>query len=149
MITEFKFKYAFLSNFYYSTFILDGKTYHSVEHYFQAHKTINSDDFQKIILAESPKEAKDMGRKVKLRSDWDQVKDNVMFNGVFAKFDQNETLKEKLILTEDEYLQEGNYWGDTYWGVDLRTGKGLNKLGKLLMRCRECFIVNFRKETFM
>ena len=41
VILEFKGEYAFLSNFYPSTFILDGKIYPTVEHYFQAQKTTN------------------------------------------------------------------------------------------------------------
>jgi len=140
MILEFKGEYAFLSNFYHAPFTLDRKTYPTVEHYFQAQKSKDLKDFQKILSAKSPGEAKSLGRKVKLRSDWDQIKDDIMFHGVYAKFDQNEDIQYKLISTSTHILKEGNNWGDTYWGVDLKTGEGKNMLGKILMRCRELFI---------
>ncbi|MFM7853305.1 MAG: NADAR domain-containing protein [Flammeovirgaceae bacterium] len=50
---------------------------------------------------------------------------------------QQEPYKSLLINTGDLYIQEGNRWGDKFWGVDLRTGKGLNTLGKLIMEIRE------------
>lgn len=70
-----------------------------------------------------------------MRSDWEEVKDKVMYEIVLAKFTQNPDLKEKLLATGDEYLEEGNTWGDTIWGtVD---GVGENRLGKILMRVRD------------
>lgn len=140
VIQEFKGEYAFLSNFYHAPFILETITYPTVEHYFQAKKTTNRMDFQKVLFTNSPNAAKSIGRKIKMRSDWNQVKDNIMFHGVYAKFDQNKDLQYKLISTSTQILKEGNNWGDTYWGVDLKTGIGENMLGKILMRCRELFI---------
>ncbi len=142
VIQEFKGEYAFLSNFYPSTFILDGKIYPTVEHYFQAQKTTNKKDFQYVLSATTPGQAKARGRKIKLREDWvdEKVKDDIMFYGVYAKFDQHKDLQYKLISTSTQILKEGNNWGDTYWGVDLRTGIGKNKLGIIIMRCRELFI---------
>lgn len=58
-----------------------------------------------------------------------------MYLVVKSKFEQNSDLKDKLIATGDEYLEEGNTWNDTYWGVC--RGKGKNILGKILMRVRE------------
>ena len=70
-----------------------------------------------------------------MRSDWEEVKDKVMYEIVLAKFTQNPDLKEKLLATGDESLEEGNTWGDTIWGtVD---GVGENRLGKILMRVRD------------
>ena len=60
-----------------------------------------------------------------------------MYEIVKEKFTQHEDLKRRLLETGDEELQEGNNWYDTYWGVDIHTGKGLNMLGKILMRIRE------------
>ena len=40
-----------------------------------------------------------------------------------------------MIETGDEYLEEGNTWGDRIWGTV--NGKGQNNLGKILMRVRE------------
>ena len=60
-----------------------------------------------------------------------------MEQGLRAKFEQNILLKTFLIETGDQELQEGNYWNDKEWGVCLKTNKGKNKLGKLLMKIRK------------
>ena len=78
-----------------------------------------------------------MGRRVKLRPDWEQVKVGLMEEIVRAKFTQNEDLKQRLLATGDKRLAEGNTWGDTFWGVDLRSGRGENHLGRILMRVRD------------
>lgn len=49
----------------------------------------------------------------------------------------SEELREMLIATGERELVEGNVWNDTFWGVSLRTGKGQNQLGKILMEVRE------------
>lgn len=75
--------------------------------------------------------AKREGYKVKLRENWEDIKIDVMYQIVLAKFSQNEFLKQKLIATGREWLEEGNTWGDRTWGtVD---GVGNNYLGKVLM----------------
>ena len=79
--------------------------------------------------------AKRKGRHVQLRHDWEQIKFTVMYEIVKAKFTKNEDLKIKLLATKDEYLEEGNTWGDKIWGTV--NGKGQNNLGKILMRVRE------------
>ena len=90
---------------------------------------------RKNFLGLDPSSAKRKGRRVKLRDDWEEVKDQIMYEIVLNKFSQNEELRKKLIATGDEYLTEGNTWHDTYWGVC--NGKGKNKLGKILMQVRE------------
>ena len=142
MIKEFKGEYAFLSNFYHSPLNvytnIGGITYNTVEHYYQAHKAIYVIDHIKIVLAPTPNMAKKIGRKISIWNDWDGIhKELVMEEGLCKKFNLNKELRRKLLKTGDEELQEGNWWGDTYWGVDLKTGKGLNRLGKLLMTLRE------------
>lgn len=52
------------------------------------------------------------------------------------KFSQN-PFKQLLLNTGNLYIQEGNKWGDTFWGVDLRTNVGENNLGKLIMSVQE------------
>lgn len=73
---------------------------------------------------------------VKLRPDWEDVKEQVMEDIVRAKFTQNQYLGDWLLNTGDAELIEGNNWGDTTWGVDIRTKKGKNLLGKILMKVR-------------
>ncbi|MGX8680786.1 MAG: NADAR family protein, partial [bacterium] len=80
--------------------------------------------------------AKKKGRRVLLRDDWEQVKDRIMEEIVLAKFQQNPELKAQLLATGDAMLEEGNQWHDDYWGVDLRTGRGQNRLGRILMKVR-------------
>ena len=81
-----------------------------------------------------PAEARRAGQKLPMRTDWESVKIDVMFRCLKEKFKDPE-LREKLIDTGDEELIEGNWWGDTFWGVC--QGKGENHLGKLLMTIRE------------
>ena len=56
---------------------------------------------------------------------------------VRAKFSQNPDLAARLVATGTMPLEEGNDFGDTFWGVDAKTGKGENNLGRILMKIRE------------
>ena len=134
MIDCFDGKYFFLSNFSNSKFCYEGIAYPTVEHYFQAQKTLDIKERERIAKLPTPGEAKRAGRRVKLRSDWEEVKDNVMLVGLYHKFKDPE-LRKKLMATGDEHLEEGNYWHDTYWGVC--EGVGENRLGQLLMAVRK------------
>ena len=134
MIDRFDGKYFFLSNFSPSPFRIDYVLFPTMEHYFQANKADNQNDYLHIAYASTPGEAKRLGRKIQLRPDWEEIKDNVMLTGLRKKFADPE-LRNLLLATSDEELIEGNYWGDTYWGVC--NGVGQNKLGKLLMQVRE------------
>ena len=77
-------------------------------------------------------QAKKLARTVKLRSDWNEVRIDVMRTVLQTKF-QGEML-ERLKAIEGEIV-ERNYWKDTFWGVC--NGKGENHLGKLLMEIRD------------
>jgi ribA/ribD-fused uncharacterized protein len=129
---SFRGELHFLSNFYPSPFIIDGVHYPTVEHFIQATKTNDLNEREKIANASTPSKAKMLGRKCKLRPEWEYIKVEMMFKGVFAKFSQNKELGEKLINTPDHLLVEKNDWGDKFWGVDIHTGYGLNKLGEIL-----------------
>lgn len=133
-IDKFDGEYAFLSNFYESPIKYKGNIFGSVEAAFQAQKCQNS-TLIKSFCRLSPSESKRKGRHVTLRKDWEEVKDGIMYDIVFSKFSQNETLKYKLLSTGSEELVEGNWWKDTYWGVC--NGVGENKLGHILMEVRE------------
>ena len=134
MINSFKDKYYFMSNFYECPVTYEGISYKNNEAAFQAQKCNDKAERQKFSNL-NPTEAKKLGRTVNLRKDWEGVKVNIMKELVTAKFEQNADLREKLISTGSEYLEEGNTWGDRVWGtVD---GKGANLLGKILMEVRE------------
>ncbi|MBQ3915918.1 MAG: NADAR family protein [Ruminococcus sp.] len=134
MINLFRGENYFLSNFYEKPLTYDGITYQNSEAAFQAQKTTDI-DVRRQFADLDPSAAKKMGRKLSLRPDWEQVKVQVMYEVVSAKFSQNPDLKEMLIATGDQELIEGNDWGDRIWGqVD---GNGQNLLGKILMRVRD------------
>ena len=128
---------AFLSNFYESNFVVNNKIYASVEHFFQASKSNNDIDHEQIRLCNNPSMAKRTGRRIHLRIDWEEQKVNIMYQGVCAKFYQNFDLSIKLIKTYPDVLEEVNDWNDRFWGIDIKTNKGQNMLGKILMRVRD------------
>lgn len=140
MIKQFKGEFAFLSNFQLCRIELEGRIYPSAEHAYQAHKVAAPDDELWKALCEtkyiSAAEIKKKSRTVKLRSDWEEVKVQIMKDVLLCKFQQNATLKTLLLDTGKQEIQEGNTWNDVFWGVDLHTGYGENWLGKLLMQVR-------------
>jgi len=134
MISEFRGVHRFLSNFWPVEIRFEGVEYPTVEHAYQAAKT-NDLYFRKLIQGcLTPGQAKRMGGKVPIRSDWEKIKDKVMLRLLREKF-KHMALKELLLGTGECRLVEGNTWGDTYWGVC--NGKGKNQLGNLLMYVRE------------
>jgi ribA/ribD-fused uncharacterized protein len=140
MIAMFDGKYAFLSNFEQSPFTVDGVTFPTVEHWFQAFKTLDPQEFRDIAAAETPGKAKRMGRHVTLRPDWEEVKVDVMREGLRKKFAIPE-FRVKLLATGDEELMEGNTWHDNTWGncvcSKCQNIPGRNMLGMLLMELRQ------------
>lgn len=138
--------YAFLSNFYPSTIYVDGKSYPTVEHAYQAYKTTNNDSRELIRKSKTPAEAKKLGRAVELRSDWNTVKLDLMRSFIRKKF-ENPFLKPLLIETNDYELIYVNTWNDTFFGVC--KGIGQNWLGKILEEVREDLKKeNQEKETY-
>lgn len=129
MIHQFKGEYFFLSNFWVES---DGLT---LEHRFQAAKTHEADQRSLILNAPTPAKSKYFGRMCALRSDWEEVKNDIMLYLLREKF-EDQSLRLRLLATGAEVLLEGNTWGDRYWGVDLKTGEGQNVLGRMLMRVR-------------
>lgn len=125
-------QYRWLSNFYPCTINYCGYIFKSTESAYQAAKVPYHEmgQFQSL----EPSEAKKLGRIIPLRPDWGKVKDGVMYEILVEKF-SNLELRLLLLETGDRYLEETNWWGDTYWGVC--KGKGQNKLGKILMKIRE------------
>lgn len=123
--------WKFLSNFYY---VIGPNCKWTVEHMYQAMKTLDQDERMEILFAKTPGIAKKLGRICTVRPDWDEIKVGVMRKALQIKF-ENPTLREKLLDTGDAILIEGNNWGDTYWGMC--NGVGKNMLGVLLMEVRQ------------
>ena len=137
-IDYFREEYFFLSNFYPARMILDGIMYRSAEAAYQAQKTLDPERRARFGRL-SPDEAKQEGNALPPRPDWTEIRYEVMRRVVFEKFTQNPHLARWLVDTGDKPLIEGNTWGDVYWGIDLRTGEGKNRLGVLLTELRERF----------
>lgn len=127
------------SNFAYFEIVLDGFTWKTNEHYFQAQKYINTVRFEMIANAKTPREAANLGRdrSLPLRKDWELVKDDVMRRCVFEKFNSHLRLKALLLSTGTEEIIEDSPV-DYYWGVG-KNGTGKNMLGKILMEARDKF----------
>lgn len=142
MIDNLSGKYFFLSNYYNCYLTYEDVIYCSTEAAFQAAKTLNRQERVEIAKM-NPAEAKAAGQKLALRSDWEDVKDQVMYDVCYAKFTQNEYmhLKERLLATGDEEIVECNTWHDNCWGDckcdACKSIKGENRLGKILMKIRE------------
>lgn len=145
MIDEFRGKYYFLSNFFTASVEYKGIQYQNNEAAFQAMKCENIEK-RKEFSNLPPNEAKRLGRKVNLRSDWENIKFGVMREVVHQKFSQNPYLAEKLIQTYPEKLIEGNTWHDNTYGNCVcdrcRDIPGKNMLGKILMEERNLLIRN-------
>lgn len=133
--------YFFLSNFYTQmdpvceTFKGVFIEYPTVEHAYQAAKSLNARVRQAIANQPTAGRAKRHGRRIDLRSDWEQVKDEVMLHWIREKFQQSH-LQRWLLNTGRRRLVEANSHGDTYWGTDL-FGDGLSRLGDIQMLIRK------------
>lgn len=136
-IQTFDGEYAFLSNFYPAPLVWDGMRWSTSEHAYQAAKTLDVQQRQAIQALTNPAFAKRAGKTVSMRSNWNDIKVGIMREIVHAKFEQNISLRQKLIATGDAVLEEGNTWRDRVWGIcPPRSGQGRNELGKILMEVR-------------
>jgi ribA/ribD-fused uncharacterized protein len=136
-ITGFRGSYAFLSNFFWPVVVTyQGDRYYSTEHAYQAAKFL-SPLFRKEFQGTETKPwwAKKRAKQLNShkRPDWQQVNLAIMKDLLSQKF-SHPGLHALLLATGDAELVEGNWWGDTFWGVC--KGQGENHLGRLLMEVR-------------
>jgi ribA/ribD-fused uncharacterized protein len=117
MITKFSGTYAYLSSFAPSGFTYAGIRWPTAEHAFQAMKNPDPDIRPSFAQIATPQQAKQAGRKMPIRHDWDSVKRAIMLEILLAKFGQNGHLRYALVMTGSTELVEGNHWNDTYWGA--------------------------------
>lgn len=134
-ILEFRGPTRWLSNFHVEDFEWQGKVYASSEHAYQAAKATTEEEHEHVRLSRTPGVAKRRGQKVQMRPDWNDVRVDVMYSVLKAKFAPEKLLALRLVETGDAHLEEGNNWGDVFWGVC--DGAGENNLGKVLMRIRQ------------
>ena len=140
-----------LSQWWPATFSIDGQTFASAEHHMMAEKAkLFGDDemFAAILAAESPSQAKSLGRRVHGFNEerWTAHRFPIAVRGNSAKFGQNPELKSWLLATGHIVLVEASPV-DKIWGIGLaaddqrakdpRTWPGLNLLGFALMKVRQ------------
>ena len=131
-------EFRFLSNFWKCRVYYKKTLFKSVEHAYQAAKNFDNMNYVTMIRgAESPASTKKMGQKTKLCKNWEKIKEKVMLECLMSKFHTDPRLGLLLAATRGSNLCEANYWGDEKWGVNIKTGAGNNKLGKLLEIVRE------------
>jgi len=129
-----KYIYNWFSNFEPITIIIDNVKYPSVENYYQSQKTLDLEE-RKQFQNCSPSKSKFLGKKIKLRKDWDNIKNSIMKKALDIKFAKGTNQANKLLETGNDEIIEWNNWGDRIWGKTL-DGIGENRLGIMLMDIR-------------
>lgn len=128
-----------LGSFSEHPFTLDGFSWKTVEHYFQAMKyeTTAPDHYKKIQSAEDAKQAKKWGRSrfKKIRHDWANVKRVVMTRAIYTQCKTHPDLTAYLLETGDRKILEASQY-DYYWGCG-RDRRGENVYGQVLMDVRK------------
>lgn len=136
-ILELQGPHRFLSNFWLCPVMFEYAVYPSAEHAYQAAKTLDPNKRQLILACPSPGAVKRLGKAVPMQPGWDKIKISVMTKIVRDKFTRNADLGARLRATGNREIEEGNWWGDKFWGVcPTGSGDGENHLGKILMQIR-------------
>jgi len=133
-IGPFQGEWRWLSNFWPCEVVLDGVTYPSTEHAYQAAKLMDPELRERVRWEVRPNDAKRLARSVPARTGWEEMKVGVMLDLLRQKF-RHPKLRAKLLATGDCPIVELNWWKDFFWGVC--DGVGQNMLGKLLMQVRD------------
>lgn len=146
---------GYLSNWYNSYFRLDNVQFSSMEQYMMYKKAICfSDDkvAREILATDDVVRIKELGRSVSNYNDniWNGKRQIIVYQGLIAKFAQNEELIHKLEQTGDAILVECAV-KDTIWGIGLSMSdpkrleieqwRGQNLLGYAIMMVREILSV--------
>lgn len=141
-ITAFKDEFRFLSNFWPCTVYLDNVHYPTVEHAYQAAKTLDMIVRDECLMLPKAGQVKKWGRALEarglVRPDWKTVNIALMRNLNQQKYN-NTFLGSRLLATGERYIIEGNNWGDRYWGAEYVNGDwvGENHMGLILMDIRK------------
>ncbi len=144
-------EYGYLSNWYPSCFTIDGIVFSSMEQFMMYRKAIcfhDNDIASQILETEDVARIKELGRRVSGYDEnhWNGVRQLVVYEGLLAKFSQNEKLQEWLKATGNAVLAECAV-KDCIWGIGLSMNdpdrferakwKGQNLLGYALMMVRD------------
>ena len=128
--------YGDFSNFSKHPIILKSREWKTTEHYFQAQKFAGTEHEEAVRACKGPWTAAEMGRRrdLPLRADWEQVKEEIMREALWAKVEQYPLIRDLLLSTGDNELVEHTA-NDSYW-ADGGDGSGKNRLGVLWMKIR-------------
>lgn len=147
--------FGFCSHFHRAAIEVDGETWPSVEHYYQAQRSLDPDYRRTIRAAVSPGIAKRLSasphapRRISAqswfrlnnqqpRADWPEVKLGFMRRADWAKFSQQAELAALLVATGTAEIVEDSPF-DSYWGLG-SDGLGLNWAGRVLMEVRQALL---------
>ena len=82
---------------------------------YQSMKTLDTSEREQFIGL-AGKEAKKLGRKITMSPEWEGVKYPLMGDVCFAKFSQNQDLKDILLGTgQGELVENTTSWHDNIW----------------------------------
>lgn len=142
---------GYLSNWYLSRFTVNGAEFSSMEQFMMYRKAVCFRDRKiaaGILDTDDTAQIKELGRLVSGYNDnhWNGVRQIVVYEGLYAKFSQNEELKNLLKGTGHAVLAECAV-KDSIWGIGLSMSdpdrlerekwKGQNLLGYALMMVRD------------
>lgn len=142
---------GYFSNWYLSDFTCEGIQFSSMEQYMMYKKAETFKDYaimSDILKTDDVAKIKRLGRQVRGYNDtiWSGIRQVVIYNGLMAKFSQNDELKERLLETGDSILAECAV-KDRIWGIglsmhdaerfDMTKWRGQNLLGFTLVLVRK------------
>lgn len=142
---------GYLSNWYPSRFTADNENFSSMEQYMMYKKAVYFEDRKtadEILATDDAAKIKALGRLVTNYNEsiWNGFRQIVVFEGLLAKFSQNEDLKKQLEATKNCILAECAV-RDKIWGIglsmkdpdrfEIEKWNGQNLLGYSLMMVRE------------
>ena len=147
---------GYLSNLFLSDFTLGKLTFSSMEQYMMYQKAICFNDTKtasEILRTSDVGHIKALGRMVANYNEnyWNGVRQIIIYEGLLAKFSQNQNLAKLLIDTKNALIAECAV-NDLIWGIGLslenpdrlhpKKWKGKNLLGYALMMVRTKMIQN-------
>ncbi len=127
--------YEPFSNFALLGIEMNGRSYITVEHWYQSMKAQTEADHELVRMQPSPYKAMKMGRQIAIRPDFLSIKYEVMKAGVRRKFETHEDARNLLLSTQNMKLSE-DAERDSIWGTG-PDGLGTDYMGAILMEIRD------------
>lgn len=131
--------YGVFSNFAPYPVEIDGRIWKTTEHYYHAQRFAGTEYEEVIRQIKTPFQAKEVAKSgvYPRRTDWFDVKFEIMMRAVKTKFEQHNNLRDILVSTGNAILKEHTEL-DHYW-ADGGNGSGRSRLGEILMIVRSSF----------